>query len=44
MNFVISKLKMQNNFWLLASSCTVVNILKEFYILQTKKLLNIIYL
>ena len=36
-------LHLQNNFRLLASSHTIVNILKEFYILQTKKLLNIIY-
>ena len=42
-NFDISKLKMQNNFRLLASSRTIVNILKEFYIIQTQKLLNIIY-
>ena len=36
-------LHMQNNFRLLASSRTIVNILKEFYIIQTQKLLNIIY-
>ena len=34
-------LHMQNNLRLLASSHTIVNILKEFYILQTKSYLTL---